>query len=238
MAGRLAAVERLILWDIDGTLVRAGGLAGRAFASAVETVTGVQATDHGVSFGGKTDPQIAREILTVLDVHDRAGEYLPAIVSELERTIAAGRDEMRATGVVLPGVPALLDALAASGAVQTVLTGNTAANAACKIDAFDLRPRLDLEIGAFGSDHHDRNELVPVAVGRAEERYGAVDMARVWVIGDTPFDAACARAGGVHCLLVASGHSPRAALEGAGADHVVDDLADTDAILGVLGVRA
>ena len=115
---------------------------------------------------------------------------------------------------------------------------NTAANAACKIDAFDLRPRLDLEIGAFGSDHHDRNELVPVAVGRAEERYGAVDMARVWVIGDTPFDAACARAGGVRCLLVASGHSPRAALEGAGADHVVDDLADTDAILGVLGVRA
>ena len=230
-------MERLILWDIDGTLIRGGGVSGRAFASAVEVVTGVAAAGHGVAFGGKTDPQIAREILAVLDLHDQADAHLPRIVAELERTLAATRDEMRVTGRVLPGVHPLLDALERAGAVQTVLTGNTAVNAATKIDAFELRPWLDLEVGAFGSDHHDRNALVPVAIGRAEERYGAVDRSQVWVIGDTPFDAACAHAGGVHCLLVASGFSTREALDTAGADHVVDDLENTDAIVGLLGVH-
>ena len=228
-------MERLILWDIDGTLIRGGGVSGRALASAVESVTGVAATGHGVAFGGKTDPQIVREILAVLDLHDQAASHVPAILAELERTLAAARDEVRTSGTVLPGVLPLLEALAAGGAVQTVLTGNTAVNAATKIDAFELRPWLDLDVGAYGSDHHDRNELVPIAIARVEERYGPVDRSRVWVIGDTPFDAACARAGGVRCLLVTSWFSERAALDEAGADHVVDDLSDTDAIAALLG---
>jgi phosphoglycolate phosphatase len=233
-------MERLILWDIDGTLVRAGSVAGNAFAAAVEAVVGVPAAGHGVTFGGKTDPQIAREILSVLDLHEQADAHLPGILAELERGIREGRDEMRAHGRVLPGVLDLLQALAASDTahsvhtVQTVLTGNTAANAACKIDAFDLRPWLDLDVGAYGSDDADRNLLVPVAIKRAEARYGPVDRSRTWVIGDTPFDAACAHAGGVRCLLVATGHAEREALDGAGADHVVDDLGDTDAILALL----
>jgi phosphoglycolate phosphatase-like HAD superfamily hydrolase len=144
---------------------------------------------------------------------------------------------MRGAGRVLPGVLELLDALAALGAVQTVLTGNTAANAAAKIDAFELRRWLDLEVGAFGSDHHDRNALVPVAIGRSVGRYGAVERSRVWVIGDTPFDADCAAAGGVRCLLVATGHAPREALDAAGADWVTDDLTETEVVLGVLGVE-
>lgn len=233
---RLPSVERLILWDIDGTLVRAGGLAGRAFEAAVEAVTGLPAADHGVAYGGKTDPQIAREIVAVLDLHDQADAHLPNILAELEWRLAAGRDEMRATGSVLPGVRELLDAIAESGAVQTVLTGNTAANAACKIDAFELRAWLDLEVGAFGSDHHDRNTLVPVALARAVARYGPVERSDVWVIGDTPFDAACAEAGGVRCLLVATGFSPRTALEHAGADAVVDDLVNTAEVLTLLGI--
>jgi phosphoglycolate phosphatase-like HAD superfamily hydrolase len=129
---------------------------------------------------------------------------------------------------------ALLGALQRCGAIQTVLTGNTAANAAVKLDALGLRPWLDLEVGAYGSDDADRNVLVPVALRRIEQRYGAVERARVWVVGDTPLDAACARAGGVRCLLVASGFAGRAALDAAGADHVVDDLTDTEAILARL----
>src|SRR6185436_1149681 len=149
----------------------------------------------------KTDPQIVREILAVLDLHDEVDVHLAGIIAELERGLREGRDQMRAEGFVLPGVPALLDALARQGTVQTVLTGNTAANAAVKIDAFELQSWLDLEVGAFGSDHPDRNRLVPVAIERAEARYGPVDRAHTWVIGDTPFDAACAQAGGVRCLL-------------------------------------
>jgi phosphoglycolate phosphatase-like HAD superfamily hydrolase len=90
-------------------------------------------------------------------------------------------------------------------------------------------------VGAFGSDDPDRNLLVPVALHRIEQRYGPVDRERVWVIGDTPLDAACAQAGGVRCLLVAGGFADRAALVAAGADHVVDDLTDTDTVLALLG---
>ena len=230
--------KRLILWDIDGTLLRGGSVAGTAFAAAVEKVVGRPAGDHGVRFGGKTDPQIVREILAVLDLHDQVEEHEASIIAELERGLRDGRDQMQAEGFVLPGVPELLEALRATGAVQTVLTGNTAANAAVKVDAFELRPWLDLEVGAFGSDHHDRNQLVPIAVERATQRYGPVDRRHTWVIGDTPFDAACARAGGVRCLLVATGHSPRADLDGAGADRVLDDLSATAEVVDLLtGVR-
>jgi phosphoglycolate phosphatase-like HAD superfamily hydrolase len=224
----------VVLWDVDGTLVHTAGVGAAAFARAVETLYGVPAGEHGVSLAGKTDPQIAREILTVLDLHDADGARLPGLLAETERLVAAGRDEIRARGRVLPGVVALLGALQRCGAIQTVLTGNTAANAAVKLDALGLRPWLDLEVGAFGSDDADRNVLVPVALRRIEQRYGAVDLARVWVVGDTPLDAACARAGGVRCVLVASGFSPRDALDGAGADHVVDDLTDTETVVSLL----
>jgi phosphoglycolate phosphatase len=235
-AARLPPVERLILWDIDGTLVRAGPLAGRAFEAAVEAVTGLTATGHGVTYGGKTDPQIAREILGVLDLHHQADRHIPNILRQLELRVLAGRDELRVTGAVLPGVCSALDAIHRHGVVQTVLTGNTAVNAACKIDAFELRDWLDLEVGAFGSDDSDRNALVPIAVERAQARYGPVARAKVWVIGDTPFDAACARAGGVRCLLVATGAAPRETLDGTSAEHVIENLENTEHVLGLLGI--
>jgi len=225
---------RVILWDVDGTLVRTGGVGAEAFNTAIETLFGVPAGDHGVSLAGKTDPQIAREILAVLELHD-ADTHLPGLLAETERLVAAGRDRIRALGRILPGVPALLEGLQRPGTVQTVLTGNTSANAAVKLDAFDLPRWLDLEVGAYGSDNPDRNALVEVALARIERRYGIVDRRRVWVIGDTPLDAACAQAGGVRCLLVATGFAPRAALDAAGADHVVDDLTDTERILALLG---
>ena len=224
----------VVLWDVDGTLVHTAGVGAAAFALAVETLYGVPAGEHGVSLAGKTDPQIAREILTVLDLHDADGVRLPGLLAEAERLVAASRDEIRARGRVLPGVVAVLDGLQRGGAVQTVLTGNTAANAAVKLDALGLRRWLDLDVGAYGSDDADRNVLVPVALRRIEQRYGGVDRARVWVVGDTPLDAACARAGGARCLLVASGFSSREALDGANADHVVDDLTDTHAVISLL----
>ena len=226
---------RVILWDVDGTLVQTAGVGAEAFSTAIETLYGVPAGNHGVSLAGKTDPQIAREILTVLDLHDDAEVGLPGLLAETERLVAAGRDRIRERGQILPGVPALLERLQRSGAVQTVLTGNTAANAAVKLDAFDLPRWLDLEVGAYGSDNADRNALVEVALSRIERNYGPVDRSGVWVIGDTPLDAACAQAGGVHCLLVATGFAPRAALDTAGADHVVGDLTDTESILALLG---
>jgi phosphoglycolate phosphatase len=234
----LPGIRRVILWDIDGTLGHTAGVGARAFVTAVEALFGVAATQHGVTLAGKTDPQIAREILTVLDLHDDedGGTRLTGLLAEAERLVAAGRDEIRARGRVLPGVREALEGLDEPGTVQTVLTGNTAANAAVKLDGLGLADRLDLEVGAYGSDDADRNALVPIALGRIAARYGPLPgRDHIWVVGDTPLDAACARAGGVRCLLVASGFAAREELDAAGADHVVDDLSDTAAVLALLG---
>ena len=225
----------VVLWDIDGTLIKAGRIAGAIFAAAVESLFGVAAQDHGVRYGGKTDPQIAREILAALSIDHDADTHLPPLMEALERGLAEGRHEMRESGIVLPGVEAVLARLHDEPEViQTVLTGNTRANAVLKLETFGLNHWIDVEAGAFGSDDADRNRLVPLALARVEERHGPVDRDQTWVIGDTPFDAACARAGGVRCLLVATGSTPREDLEGAGADLVWDDLSDTDAIVSLL----
>jgi phosphoglycolate phosphatase len=230
----VAAISRVVLWDIDGTLVHTAGVGAEAFITAIETLWGVPAAGHGVSLAGKTDLQIAREILTVLELDGDA--RLPRLVAETERLVAAGQERIRTNGRVMPGVPELLAALAVDpGTVQTLLTGNTAANAASKLGAFGLAEQLNLDLGAYGSDDADRNALVDIALRRIEARYGPFERRHVWVIGDTPLDAACAVAGGVRCLLVATGFAPRDALDACGADHVVEDLTDTPAILDLLG---
>lgn len=230
-------VARLILWDIDGTLLRAGYLAGDAFATAVERALGRHPGEHGVTFSGGTDPQIALDILAVLDVaQDEAHRLLPTVIGHLEAELAAAEHLIREHGRVMPGIAELLPHLdAAPGLHQSVLTGNTAANAAVKLRALDLDRWLDLEVGAFGSDHADRNELVPIAVERVRRLRGvAVEPDDVWVVGDTVRDHACARAGGAHSVLVATGHVPIEELRAAGPDHLFEDLSDVEAVVSLL----
>jgi phosphoglycolate phosphatase len=191
--------------------------------------------DHGVSMSGKTDPQIALEILETMAIaEEHAHGHLPAIMTRFEEELTAAAEVIRAGGRVLPGVEELLALLAAEDRViQTVLTGNIAPNAAVKLGAFGLEKWLDLGLGAYGSDHRDRCELVPIALRRFEERWGEAPAA-VWVIGDTPRDLECARAGGAKCLLVATGHMDLAELAALGPDAVAEDLADTVEILRIL----
>lgn len=226
---------RLILWDIDGTLVRAGPVARDVFASAVAHVVGQHPGDHGVAMSGKTDPQIAREILeTMAVVAETAAGHVPAILDRLEAELAAAAALLREQGRVLPGAEALLTRLDGEpGVLQSVLTGNVAANAAAKLAAFGLDGRVDLDVGAYGSDHHDRCELVPVALERVRATHGR-EPDVVWVVGDTPHDLACARAGGARCLLVATGRYRIEDLAGLGADAVRADLHDVDAVVDLL----
>jgi len=246
---------RLVLWDIDGTLLRAGPIGSHAFDRAVAAVLGRPAGDHRVRMGGKTDPQIALEILAFAAASGAAGpdvggggaggvgdaDHLPGVLAALEAEVAGAAEVMRASGRVLPGVAELLPRIhrrvprEAGGWVQSVLTGNTAANGAAKLAAFGLDRWLDVEVGAFGSDNADRNQLVPVAVERAERLRGrSFTMAQTWVVGDTPNDLACARAAGARCLLVATGQVPAAELEGLGADVVLPDLSDVEEVLAIL----
>lgn len=229
--------ERLILWDVDGTLLRTSGVAQRAFDVAAEHVLGRPPGDHAVRMSGKTDPLIALEILAFAGLEgDEARRLLPDVLARLEAELAAAEDLVRQQGRVLPGVAELLAALDRDPAVvQSVLTGNTAANAAVKLRAFGLDRWVDVDVGAFGSDRHDRDELVPVALERLERRRGRrLGPGDVWVVGDTPRDLACARAGGARCLLVATGNFAVDELAGLGADEVLPDLADTAEALRVL----
>lgn len=230
-------VERLVLWDIDGTLVRAGKVASEIFATAVEQAVGRHPGEHGVLMSGKTDPQIALEILAGMGLDAADGEHhLAGVVDRLERELAGAVELIRTRGRVLPGVEEVLGTLSDDdGVAQSVLTGNTAVNAATKLAALGLDHLLDLEIGAYGSDDRDRCALVPVALERAASRRGWQLSGRdVWVVGDTANDLACARAGGARCVLVGTGHTPVETLAGLGADAVLDDLSDTEAVIKLL----
>jgi len=230
-------VRRLILWDIDGTLLRAGVLARDAFATAIERAVGRHPGEHGVVMSGGTDPQIALEILAFLEItEDEAQSLVPTVIGHLEAELAAAEERMRREGFVMPGIAELLPRLAADPDVhQSVLTGNTAANAAVKLRAFGLDRWLDIEVGAYGSDDADRNRLVPVALERMRRLRGLeLEADDVWVVGDTPRDLACARAGGARCALVATGRIPLDELVAAEPDAVFADLSDVDAVLDLL----
>ena len=218
-----------MLWDVDGTLLRTNGVAQKAFDTAAEHVLGRAPGAHEVRMSGKTDPLLALEILAFAGLsEDEAERLVPDVLARLEAELAEAEHLVREQGHVLPGVEEVLAELHGDPAVvQSVLTGNTAANAALKLRAFSLDRWIDVEVGAFGSDHHDREQLVPVALERvARLRDRDLEPEHVWVVGDTPRDLACARAGGARCLLVATGQFSVDQLAALEPDAVLPDLTD------------
>ncbi len=218
---------RLVLWDIDGTLVDTAGHGATAFADAFEAVFG-RPPEGLVPMAGRTDHEIALAILERSSVAD--GEsHLPAMWRELESALDGKADAIRAEGRALPGAEAVLEELARrDDLLQSLLTGNIEANAATKLGAFGLDRWLDLEIGGYGSDGGARSELVEVALSRARRRRGvALAPADVVLVGDTPLDVAAGHAAGARVVAVASGYSSEADLRAAGPDVVLEDLRDT-----------
>ena len=226
--------RRLILWDIDGTLLSSNGAAPRAFLAALLEVFGTNGSTRGVSFGGKTDPQIARELLRADGVSEekiRGGlpilweAYLP----RLRREIA----EVQAT--VYPGVHPLLDALeTGAGVTMGLLTGNIREAAQIKLGAAGIGWER-FKVGAFGSDHADRPELPAIAVRRALERTGYGFRGKeIVIIGDTPADIACGERLGVRTIAVATGSYTEEQLAECGPDHLFATLEDLDAVRGAI----
>ena len=228
--------RRFVLWDIDGTLITTGVVGRQALEDGAAEAAGLDAMPE-VSMGGKTDPQIIAEILTAAGVEDsRVPQLVPRALASAERHLDQWRTRMASEGRVHPGVRAVLERLdAADGVRQALLTGNVEANAFVKVDTFGLAGFFDFAVGAYGSDHADRDNLVPVAlerVGRLRgERYRP---AEVWIVGDTANDLRCARAGGVRCVLVGTGREGIGPLEGLRPDHLFPDLSDTEAVLAAL----
>jgi phosphoglycolate phosphatase-like HAD superfamily hydrolase len=227
-------VARLVLWDIDGTLVDSDGLGGEAFFEAFEKVTGTP-VEHRVPFAGRTDPEIALDLLETAGIED--GEHL---LADFERELAAAMADraelVRERGRALPGVREALERLRGEPEVtQSLLTGNIEPNAHVKLGAFGLDALLDMEIGAYGSDHRRRGELVAVARRKALDLRGQAFQAEdIVLIGDTPLDVAAAIEGGARAVGVATGLYDQDELRHSGADAVLPDLRDLESVLGVL----
>jgi phosphoglycolate phosphatase-like HAD superfamily hydrolase len=228
-------MKRLILFDIDGTLLSARGAAKRAFHRAMVEVYGTAGPIATHSFAGKTDPQIARELLTLHGLSDAATDAgLPALWAAYLRELEAELAHPDHATDVLPGVMALLEALdaAVGDAVVGLLTGNIEAGARLKLRSAGLP---EFRLGAYGSDCERRDGLPPIAVGRARALTGREFRGRdIRIVGDTPADVSCGAALDVHTVAVATGGFDEAALAAAGAHTVFPDLADTGAVLEAL----
>ncbi|NTU82712.1 MAG: HAD hydrolase-like protein [Chloroflexales bacterium] len=228
-------MDRLILWDVDGTLLSTDGIAAEAMRAAMREVVGPAAPLARTAYAGKTDWQIIRESLPTLppeEIGERLHEFAAAYLGRLE----GQREALVARSRVFPGVTAALEALGGA-ARQAPLTGNIAVVARIKLECVGLLPLLDLAAGAYGDDHHHRPELVPIAAARAARRYGQSFGGRqVIVVGDTPHDIDCGRANGARTVAVATGPYSLDELLAHGPDVALPDLSDTGAVVAaVLG---
>lgn len=229
-------MRRLILFDIDGTLLTTNGAARRAFHRALLEVYGTAGPIATHAFDGKTDPLIARELLRAAGLADAAIDRgFEALWPTYLRNLAVELARPDHTTSVFPGVVELLDALAEreDEVVVGLLTGNIEQGAVLKLESAGLGGRF--AFGAYGSDHERRDCLPAVAVERARAATGREFRGReIVIIGDTPNDVTCGRALGVQAIAVATGRHDPDTLAAAGADVVFEDFSDLDRVLDAL----
>ncbi len=225
------------LFDVDGTLVSAGGAGRRAFERAmVDRYGAFDAGLRALRLDGMTDRLIVREALAIVG-HPFDDALCDAL---LDRYLEHLAEEIDGPGyAVLPGVVAALEALAARGALVGLCTGNVEAGARIKLSRGGLARYFEWGAGAvhgFAADGEARERLVLAALDRASARLGrALEPAEVLVVGDTPRDVDAARHAGCPVLAVATGRYGETALQAAGADHVVPTLEHPAAVRVLLG---
>src|SRR5256885_12945162 len=230
---------RLILFDIDGTLLWPDGAGRRAIHRALMEEAGTAGPIENYRFDGKTDPQIVRELLHAAGHAEAHSEeriaavcrrYVELLTTELAKPAQATK--------LFPGIKELLAALepyeADGRALVGLLTGNVEHGAALKLRSAGLDPARFV-VGAFGSDSHHRPNLPAVAAERAAQRTGRrLSGTDLVIVGDTPDDVACCKPMGARSVGVATGFYDVPALRAAGATHVFRDLGDTQAVLQAL----
>ncbi len=222
---------KLVLFDIDQTILHSGGAGEKALTLALRDRFGREETLENIEIAGKTDVWIAHRIFEAhgIEPHpENVERFLDGYLGHLRTELA------RNQGRLLPGFPEIIDAMARLPNVAVgLLTGNLRRGAELKLRHYGVLDRFTF--GAFADDSHERNLLGPFARKRAMEAHGTdIRNGDIYIIGDTPHDIACAKAIQARSVGVATGRYSRAALEAAGADFVFDDLSDVDGVIGKL----
>lgn len=225
-------MRRLVLWDVDHTLVENNGVSKQIYAAAFTALTGRPAV-HPPPTEGRTDREITRLLFAA---HGLPVPTWSAVAEALERAGAALSERLSEQGWALPGAADCLRALAGRpDVVQSVLTGNIRPNARMKLAAFDLDDLVDLDAGGYGADGVERAELVTMAQQRAGAKYGGrFDAGSTVLVGDTPRDVEAGRDGGALVVAVATGEHSTDELRRAGATIVLPDLTDVDHVVSAI----
>jgi phosphoglycolate phosphatase len=227
-----APKRKLILFDIDGTLITCRGRAGDALARAMAATFGTPGPVETYRYSGKTDPQIVHELMAAVGL--KRSEVAPRLGEVFERYLEILGPALAGHARPLPGVEPLLESLAARDDVALgLLTGNIEPGARVKLRVTGLDRHF--AVGAFGSDDEVRNNLVPVARERARSLWGDdFAGARTVVVGDAEADVHCARAGAARAVAVASGWTDRATLAALAPDALLDSLEPPAALEAIL----
>ena len=222
--------QRLLMWDIDLTLLHTRGVTRQAYSAAFRHLTGGE-PEVFPDFTGRTDLDAAREVFAR---HGIADPDMDAFLDRYAAEFLHRAHLVRQHGTLFPGAREVLAALSARpGVVQTAVTGNIRPVAEVKLAAFELAGSLDLTVGGYGAEDVVRATLVAASRRRAEQKYGP--FAEVLVIGDTVHDIAAALACGVTPVGVATGRTTADQLWAAGAHAVLESLADVAAAVALLG---
>jgi len=229
---------KLLLFDIDQTILHSGGAGEKALIRALRDRFGRDEDLGSIEVAGKTDIWIAHRIFEAHGIEpttENVDLFLNSYLQYLKTELALNQ------GRLLPGFPELLQALGRLPHVAVgLLTGNLRRGAHLKLAHYGMLEHFSLApsaIGAFADDSHDRNCLGPFARERARQAHG-IDFppGDIYIIGDTPHDIACAKAIQAQGVGVATGRYSREALEGAGAEFVFDDLSDVEHVIETLGL--
>ena len=223
--------KRLLLFDIDGTLIHSGGAGVHALKSAFKERFCIDDDLDDIEIAGMTDSGIVLSILNrhkIPATNENVSAFLDSYVHFLSLELP------RRKGKLLPGVLELLERLKSRHVVLALLTGNVSRGARLKLEHYGVWHFF--EFGAFADDHRDRNELGRFARARAKEKHGREFAASdIDIIGDTPRDIACGKALGARTIAVATGTWDRDELAKHKPDFVIDDLSNVETIMDTLG---
>ncbi|WUH99050.1 haloacid dehalogenase-like hydrolase [Spirillospora sp. NBC_00431] len=224
-------MRTLVLWDIDHTLINAGGISSEIYGTVFQRLIG-RPPERVADMAGRTDLAITTETLRHHGI-EPTPDLMTSFTTALADAFAARRHDFADRGHVLPGARAALKALATRpDVVQSALTGNMRQIAITKLTAFALIDFFDLDAGAYGTDGIERPPLVKLAQQRATAKYDEPFTATNTVlVGDTPHDVRAGHEGGAHVVAVATGATPAADLRLSGAEVVLSDLTDTPTVV-------